>query len=55
MMIWHNRRVRVLHESAHGSAELWHKALLGEDEGEELDRARVERKIREAQTTLDGK
>jgi tetratricopeptide (TPR) repeat protein len=37
------------------AVEFWHKALAGEDEGEELDRARVERKIREAQTALDGK
>jgi Flp pilus assembly protein TadD len=37
------------------AVETWRKALVGEDDGEELDRARVERKIREAQTTLDGK
>jgi tetratricopeptide (TPR) repeat protein len=33
--------------------ELWRRALDGEDEGEELDRARVEQKIREAQTSLN--
>jgi predicted negative regulator of RcsB-dependent stress response len=32
--------------------ECWRKALSGEDDGEELDRAQVERKIREAQATL---
>jgi tetratricopeptide (TPR) repeat protein len=34
--------------------EYWRKALVGEDDGEELDRARVERKIREAQASLDA-
>src|SRR2546428_4371610 len=32
----------------------WRKALQGEDEGEELDRASVQRKIREAQAGLDA-
>jgi hypothetical protein len=30
----------------------WRKALGGEDDGEELDRAVVERKIREGQASL---
>ena len=34
--------------------DYWRKALQGEDEGEELDRAVVERKIREAQAGLDA-
>ena len=33
---------------------LWNKALTGEDEGEELDRGRVEAKIRAAQSALDA-
>jgi tetratricopeptide (TPR) repeat protein len=33
--------------------ELWQRALTGEDEGDELDRAQVERKIREVQSTLN--
>jgi tetratricopeptide (TPR) repeat protein len=33
--------------------DLWKRALEGEDEGEELDRAQVERKIREVQSTLN--
>jgi hypothetical protein len=32
--------------------EFWQKALHGEDEEGELDRARVERKVREAQVAL---
>lgn len=35
--------------------EFWNKALAGEDDGDELDRERVERKIREAQSTLDDR
>ena len=31
----------------------WRRALDGEDEGEELDRALVQRKIREGQASLD--
>lgn len=34
--------------------DYWQRALTGEDEDGELDRARVERKIREAQVGLDG-
>lgn len=34
--------------------DYWRRALAGEDEDGELDRARVERKIREAQATLDA-
>jgi tetratricopeptide (TPR) repeat protein len=34
--------------------DYWQRALAGEDEDGELDRARVERKIREAQVGLDG-
>jgi predicted negative regulator of RcsB-dependent stress response len=33
--------------------EYWKKALDGEDDGEELDRAQVERKIREVQSSLN--
>ena len=32
--------------------EFWQKALRGEDEDGELDRARVERKVRDAQVAL---
>jgi tetratricopeptide (TPR) repeat protein len=34
--------------------DCWRKALKGEDEGEDLDRAVVEQKIREAQASLDA-
>jgi hypothetical protein len=33
--------------------DCWRRALEGEDDGEELDRAEVERKIREVQSTLN--
>jgi len=33
--------------------DFWRRALDGEDDGDELDRARVEQKIREAQTSLN--
>jgi tetratricopeptide (TPR) repeat protein len=33
----------------------WRKALDGEDDGEELDRALVQRKIREGQASLDSR
>jgi tetratricopeptide (TPR) repeat protein len=33
--------------------EYWRKALEGEDDGEELDRAQVERKIKEVQSSLN--
>jgi len=39
--------------SAREALELWRRALQGEDEGEELDRGAVQRKIREAQASLE--
>jgi tetratricopeptide (TPR) repeat protein len=36
------------------AVDYWQRALKGEDEDGELDRARVERKIREAQAGMDG-
>jgi tetratricopeptide (TPR) repeat protein len=33
--------------------DYWHRALKGEDDDGELDRARVEKKIREAQAGVD--
>jgi tetratricopeptide (TPR) repeat protein len=36
------------------AVDFWRRALTGEDDDGELDRARVERKIRDAQAGLDG-
>ena len=40
--------------SVHEALEYWRKALKAEDDGEDLDRAVVERKIREAQALNDA-
>jgi tetratricopeptide (TPR) repeat protein len=39
--------------SVREAVEYWRKALKAEDDGEDLDRAVVERKIREAQASLN--
>ena len=39
--------------STREAVEYWRKALKAEDDGEDLDRAGVERKIREAQASLN--
>ena len=40
-------------DSVREAVEYWRKALTAEDDGEDLDRAVVERKIREAQASLN--